>query len=146
MARLKFDKTLKETHVLNAWLWKEHQTDPQWLRVRLGQLPTNEMAKAYMVLLRWADAIFLKDGIVHIVEAKLNAEPGAFGQLDLYAELFRATPAFDQYKNWPIQKILLSARLDLNIADLAGKKEVQYIVFTHDEVNKVRSEIGQQVI
>ncbi len=146
MPRLKFDKTLKETHVLNAWLWQNHRTAPQWLRVRLGQLPTNEMARMYMVLLRWADAIFLKDGVVHIVEAKLHAEPGAFGQLELYEELFRATPAFEQYKSWPIKKILLSAVLDLNIADLAAKKDVDYVVFTHDEVNKVRSEIGQQVI
>ncbi len=146
MTRLKFDKSLKETHVLNAWLWQEHRTAPQWLRVRLGQLPTNEMAKAYMVILRWADAIFLENGVVHIVEAKLNAEPGAFGQLDLYADLFKATPAFKEYWNWPIQKILLSARLDLNIADQAGKKNVQYVVFTHEEVNDVRKSIGQQVI
>ena len=146
MPVIKFDKTLKETHVLNAWLWQNHHTDLQWQRVRLGQLPTNEMARMYMVKLRWADAIVISDGFVNIIEAKLKAEPGAFGQLDLYADLFKATPAFMKYWNWPIKKILLSAVLDLNIADLAAKKDVTYVVFTHDEVNKVRAEIGQQVI
>ena len=71
--------TFKETDMLNAWLWEKHRTDTQWRRIRLGVLPTKELARAYMTILRWADAIYLKDGVVHIVEAKLRADPGALG-------------------------------------------------------------------
>ena len=137
---------MKETDMLNAWLWEKHRFDTQWRRVRLGVLPTKELARMYMVLLRWVDAIYLKDGIVYIVEAKLRAEPGALGQLDLYEKLFRNTPEFDQYKNWHIQKVLLTSIVDLNMVELASEKGVQYIIFTEADVNKTRKGLLQPLI
>jgi len=129
---------MKETDMLNAWLWEKHRTDLQWRRVRLGVLPTKELARMYMTLLRWVDAIFIKDGVVHIVESKLRADPGALGQLDLYEKLFRVTPEFDQYKSYPIQKILLTSLLDLSLAELCSEKGIEYEIFTEDQVNKTR--------
>lgn len=129
---------MKETDMLNAWLWEKHRTDTQWRRVRLGVLPTKELARIYMTLLRWVDAIYLKAGVVYIVEAKLRADPGALGQLDLYEKLFRQTPEFDQYKTWPIQKVLLTSVMDLNMAELCSEKDVEYEMFTLEDVNKTR--------
>lgn len=132
--------TFKETDLLNAWLWQFHRTDVQWRRVRLGVLPTKALARMYMTILRWADAIFLKDGIVHIVEAKLRPDLGAIGQLEGYEKLFKQTPEFSAYQNWPIQKILLTTMRDLNVIQLASDKEIQYVVYTQDEVNRTRTE------
>ena len=132
--------------MLNAWLWEKHRTDVQWRRVRLGVLPTKELARMYMTILRWVDAIYLKDGVVDIVEAKLRAEPGALGQLKLYDKLFKQTPEFDQYKEWHIQKVLLTAVMDLNMAELASDEDIEYELFTLEDVNKTRMEMRLPVI
>lgn len=116
----------KESVLLTKWLKTFHRTDPQWKRVRLGEVADHEEAKYYKVILRWADAIFLKDGFVNIVEAKLRPSLGAIGQLEGYKKLFPVTPEFSQYKKWPIKLILLSAYLDLNIVELCKDKGIKY--------------------
>jgi len=116
----------KESVLLVKWLAAFHRTAPQWRRVRLGQVATKEEAKYYKVILRWCDAIFLEDGCVNIVEAKLRPSLGVIGQLEGYKELFRVTPEFQQYWNWPIKLILLTPVLDLNIAELCKKKGIIY--------------------
>ena len=114
----------KESVLLTKWLATFHRTAPQWKRVRLGQAAGKEEAAYYKVILRWADAIFLEDGAVHIVEAKLRPSLGAIGQLEGYKELFKVTPEFSAYWNWPVKMILLSATLDLNVAELCKKKDI----------------------
>ncbi len=129
---------MKETDLLNAWLWEKHRTDVQWRRIRLGVLPTKQLARMYMTLLRWADAIVLKDGVVYIVEAKLRAQPGVISQLELYNKLFANTPEFTQYREWPRKMKILTSVIDLNMVELASEKGIDYEVFTEEQVNKTR--------
>jgi hypothetical protein len=129
---------MKESDMLNAWLWDKHRQDLQWRRVRLGVMPSKEMARMYMTMLRWADAVIVSDGIVYIVEAKLRPDPGAIGQLELYRELFANTLEFSQYKNYPLRLILLCSMADLAVAELCSKKDIIFEVFSQDEVNRVR--------
>ena len=117
---------IKESDLVNKWLWEFHPTALQWRRVRLGIVPTKEMANMYMVLLRWADAIFIENGTVHIVEAKLRPNAGAIGQLEHYKLLFGRTPEFNQYWNWPIELILLTSFMDLEIVELCSNKGIKY--------------------
>ena len=137
---------MKESDMLNAWLWEKHRTDTQWRRIRLGVLPTKELARMYMTLLRWADAIVLSKGIVYIIEAKLRPAPGAVGQLELYKQLFVQTPEFEDYKNWPIKMVLLTSVVDLNMVEMTSKKDILYEVFTEAEVNKTRMGLMQPVV
>ena len=119
----------KESVLLTYWLAKFHRSSPQWKRVRLG-IPANPAeAKLYSVLLRWADAVFLEDGIMWIVEAKIRPDLGTIGQLEGYKELLKVTPEFSAYENWPVKMILLSATLDLGIAELCSKKDIIYEVW-----------------
>ena len=119
----------KESILLVKWLAKFHRTDLQWRRVRLGQVATKEEAKYYKVILRWADAVFIKDGEVYIVEAKVRPYLGVIGQLEGYKKLFPFTPEFTQYKNYNVRMILLSPFLDLNIAELCKDKDIIYEVW-----------------
>lgn len=123
----------KESILLVRWLAKFHRTDLQWRRVRLGEVATKEEAKYYKVILRWCDAIFIKDGFVNIVEAKLRPSLGVIGQLQGYKKLFPVTPEFSQYKDWPVRMILLSSYLDLNIAELCRDKDIIYEVWDYEE-------------
>lgn len=136
----------KEKALLNAWLLENHATDTQWRNVRLGPIPVAEMARAFSVIRRYADAIFLKDGVVHIVEAKVRPNPGVVGQLEHYAMLFPDTPEFQQFQNWPIKMILLSSVPDLMLLDLVAKKNIDMVIMTPTEVNETRNKFGQQVV
>jgi len=127
-----------ETNMLNAWLWEHHREHVQWRRVRLGVLPTKELARIYMTLLRWCDAIYLEDGVVHIVEAKIRPDAGAVGQLELYQDLFKNTLEFTAYREWPIQLVLLCSMPSLDLAELCSKKGIRYEIFTLEDVNRVR--------
>ena len=131
---------MKESDMLNAWLWDKHRFDVQWRRIRLGVLPTKALARMYMTILRWADAIVLSDGVAYIVEAKLRPEPGVISQLELYNKLFPETPEFSQYKNWPRKMMILSSVVDLNLVELASEKEILFEVYTESDVNKTRVE------
>jgi len=123
----------KESILLTKWLAKFHRTSLQWKRVRLG-IPANpEEAKLYSVLLRWADAVFIEDGYVNIVEAKLRPDLGTIGQLEGYKELFKVTPEFVSYENWPIKMILLSPVLDFATSQIASKKGIIYEVWKPKE-------------
>ena len=118
-----------ESVLLNKWLTTFHKSAPQWTRVRLGVADNPEQAKALSVTLKWADAIFIEDGFVNIVETKLRNLSAGIDQLNDYAELFPLTPRFDQWKNWPIKKILVAPFLDLFTAEKAAKNDVIYDVF-----------------
>ena len=123
----------KESVLVNRWLAKFHRTSPQWRRVRLG-IPANpEEAKMYSVLLRWADAIFIEDGFVNIVEGKLRPDLGTIGQLEGYKELFKVTPEFKAYEDWPIKMIILSPVLDFSTAQFSSKKGIIYEVWKPED-------------
>jgi len=120
---------MKESTYLNRWLWEKHKTHVQWRRIRVGPLPSKAMARMYMSLLRWVDAIFLQEGMVHIVEAKIAPRAGAIGQLLLYKELFLQTPEFQAYKSWPIVLDFLCPEPDLQLAETCTKHGIRYIVW-----------------
>jgi len=119
----------RESDLVNAYLWDKHRFHKQWRRVRLGVVPTKEMAKMYMVLLRWADAIVDDGEKIIIIEAKLRPNAGAVGQLLHYKKLFRETPEFSSYKNTPIQLVLLTTMMDLAIAELCSNYDIKYVVY-----------------
>ena len=117
---------LKESDLVNKWVWTFHPTCLQWRRVRLGVVPTKEAAREYLVILRWADLVFVEDGKVYIVEAKLRPTAGAIGQLEHYKMLFGRTPEFSQYWNYPIELILLTNYMDLEVVELCSMKGIKY--------------------
>ena len=120
---------MKESQMVTKWLWEKHRTSLQWRRQRLGVLPDKAMNRMYMTLLRWADAIFIEKGIVHIVEAKLRPDLGAIGQLEGYRELFRNTPEFQQYWDHPIKLIFLCPIFDTTMAEMCSKKGIEYVIY-----------------
>ena len=132
---------MKESEFLLKYLWFEHREDPQWRRVRVGLVPDHELARMYAVTLRWADAIVLHKGEVLIIESKLRADLGAVGQLLGYKELFRVTPEFSAYKDWPIRLQLLIPFTSLDLVELCSKNDIDYITYTYEEIEeKIKEE------
>lgn len=138
----KIRKGREESKLLNAWLWEEHRNNLQWRNVRLGPLPDHEKARMFMVTLRFADAIFLEDGYVNIVEAKLKPNGGAIGQLLQYKKLFPLTHAFKDLKDKPIKLILLAPYLSLDIVEFAKDHNIKYVLWDPDP--NVRAELKRR--
>lgn len=123
----------KESVLLTKWLAKFHRTSLQWKRQRLGQVANPQEAKIYSVILKYCDAVFIEDGYVHIVEAKLRPNLGVIGQLEGYKKLFPVTPEFFHYWNWNIKMILLTPVLDLNIVELCKDKNIIYEIWKPED-------------
>jgi len=119
----------KEARLVNEWMAIEHPNDLQWKRVRLGPLPDKQLARMYMITLRWADAIFIKDNTVNIVEAKLKPELGAISQLEAYRDLFPQTPEFTAYKTSPIHLIYLCTRKDPVVERMCEERGIEYVIY-----------------
>jgi len=118
-----------ESRLLNEWLREKHLTSLQWKRVRVGPIPNPEIGRASVVLMRWADAIFIEDGFVNIVEAKIRPNAEAIGQLEYYKKKFPETPEFTVYKDWPIKMIFLTTMLDAGIAEHCWEKGIKYRIY-----------------
>ncbi len=123
------EEPIKESTLVNKWMSEKHATALQWRRVRLGIVPDKEQARMYSVILRWADAIFVEDDTVFIVEAKLRPSAEAFGQLELYEQLFRKTPEFQQFWNLPIKLVFLTMMLDQELWEHAERKGIKYEIY-----------------
>ena len=136
----------REKRLLNAWMWDQHREDLQWRNARLGQLPTKQLARMYLTTLRYADAIYIKDGVVYIVEAKLTPDVRAFGQLELYRKLFPATLEFTQFKNYPIKMVFLTMLPDINLMELASEKGIIYELYDIDQLNAALHEMQLPII
>ncbi len=133
----------KESELVNKWLWNKHRNSLQWRRVRLGPLPDHEHARAFMVTLRFADAIFIENGEVNIVEAKLKPNAGAVGQLLQYKDLFPSTPEFSSFSHFPIKMWLLTPVIALDIVEMCSKYGIIYEVWTPDE--EQRKELERRI-
>jgi len=101
-------------------------------RVWLGPLPPGKEAREYMVTGRWADAVVFEPGQITIIEFKLEPAPNAIGQLDLYEQMWKQTMRFKQYWDRPVQKVLVTTRVDDHVMELAKDHNIEYKVFRPD--------------
>lgn len=126
-----------EARFVNEWSAGDHPESLQWTRVRLGPWNTKDQARIYMTTLKWADHIYVQNGKVYIVEAKLRKLSQAIGQLEMYVKLFRETPMYSEYHDLPIQAQILVPYEDADIMRMAEEKDIDYIVFAPEWVTEM---------
>ena len=116
----------REARLVNEWLAMNYPNSLQWRRVRLGPLPTNEMARMYKVTQRWVDAIFITGEVVNLLEAKLRPDLAAIAQLQAYDRLFPDTPEFSQFRNNRRELHFLCPRNDSVMEKSCAENNIQY--------------------
>lgn len=126
-----------EARYVNEWAASDHPESLQWTRVRLGPWATKDQARIYMTTLKWVDHIYVKDGAVHLVEAKLRHLSQAIGQLEMYGKLFHETPMFSEYRDMPVKLEILVPREDADIMNMAVEKDMAYIIFAPEWVTEL---------
>ena len=81
---------------------------------------------------RWADAIYLENNRLTLVEAKLEPDPGIFSTLIHYARKLRADPYFAQYAALPLDLTALVMRDDPSVGEEAPFYGVNWLVWQPD--------------
>ncbi len=129
--------TNKEWKLLSWWLATYHPNADISMQARVGPTPMPGLttspiapdANLLRVRNRWMDAVFLENGTVNIVEAKIDPDPGIFSQLLHYARKLRADPAFAQYAQAKLNLIALVYNDDPSVAQEAPWYGVQWVVY-----------------
>jgi len=129
--------TNREWKLLSWWLATYHPQAEISMQVRLG--PTNPLSgitnptaadlAMSRVRNRWADAVFVENGLPYIVEACMQPDPGIFSQLIHYARKFRADPYFSKYANQPLGLIALVYSDDPSVSVEAPWYGVNWVVY-----------------
>ena len=129
--------TNREWKLLSWWLATYHPQAEISMQVRLGPTKplegiTNPSATDLAmarVRNRWADAVFVENGLPYIVEACMQPDPGIFSQLIHYARKFRADPFFSKYANQPLGLIALVYSDDPSVAIEAPWYGINWVVY-----------------
>lgn len=126
----------REWQLLSWWMVHAHPLfDELWMNVRVGptQLtPGSPVGVTFQnmarVRNRWADLVFLENGALNLVEAKMEPSPGIFSTLIHYARKLRMDSQFARFANAPLNLIALVARDDPSVAMEAPWYGVQWVV------------------
>lgn len=129
--------TLRESQLLSEYLAFAYPGKRVILQPRLGQPgpQTNgvELSAAELrfigVWRRYPDAVVLLPDRVVIVECSLKPDPGKISMVDLYARLFPMTPEFDEYRSYPIERLLVWGVPDGATEALAREGGIRVVVY-----------------
>ena len=110
---------------IKSKLWGKHYQTRVWL----GTFPPGPDMQAFHLVGRWADIVTFEPDIVTIIEAKLEPDPKAIGQLLQYKNMFAETPRFHMYANWQVNLLFLTSRVDTHVQELCEQQGIAYEVF-----------------
>jgi hypothetical protein len=127
----------REWRLLSYWLAQFHPNAEIYMNQRIG--PTLNIGgrppidsieeQASRLRNRWADAIFIEGGIAHIVEAKLEPDPGIFSTLIHYLRKFRLDPYFGRNIYPQVRLIALVQKDDPSVAFEAPFYGIQWEIY-----------------
>ena len=129
--------TNREWKLLSWWLATYHAGADISMNTRVGPVvapsiptfPAPADANLLRVRNRWTDAIFVENGALNLVEAKINPDPGIFSQLIHYARKIRADPEFATFASSPLNLIALVYNDDPSVAQEAPWYGVRWVVY-----------------
>lgn len=126
------NKNLRENDLIEKWMSQNHPTAIQWVRQRLGPIRDRDNARLLSVTQRYADIIYIDDGSLWIIEAKLKPSGSVVGQLLQYKDLIKTTPEFKAFWNYPIKMAILTPYLAIDVLEFAKKFDIEYFVWDID--------------
>jgi len=104
-------------------------------RVWLGPAPPGEEGQKLGTRSRWADAIVFYPDKILIIEFKMDQDPKSIGQLLLYKNMFKQTIRFQQYWRLPVYMMVVTAKVNDHLFDLAEEQGIEYKVFRPQWIN-----------
>lgn len=114
-------------------------------RVRLGSLPASfntdnlddgEQKLIHSAYARWADAVVAMPDRTLLIEAKIVSHPSAVAQLMLYKRLLPSSPNLNLRAHMPIDLVLLYAREDPLVSQMAREQGISCVEYAPDWVDE----------
>jgi hypothetical protein len=127
-----------ETRLVNEWLATQGLTMRPWKKARVGPLPDGPLARMYTVVQRYVDAIFVKDGTVYFLEAKLRPSAGDAGKLQYANRVFPETADFAELHGLPRKMIFLTTLEDPIMRKFYEDQGIEYVVYAPDWAKEVK--------
>ena len=81
------------------------------------------------VFRRYADALIFERDKIILIEAAIRPQPGKVSTLELYKMMIPSTPELSEYKDLPVEMVLLCAINDPFLTTLARGKGIKVVMF-----------------
>lgn len=115
------------TMLLHEWVTARYPTAQVFYELRLGPTEKHllgvQVAPALQAMLRvanwYADCVIVDPPTGLVVEAKVDPDPGAIGQVLFYRTLIFSTPAMAPYRNISFEPVVLFAEDDSAVTPFA---------------------------
>jgi hypothetical protein len=126
------------TQLLREWVAVKYPSYRLWEQVRLGPTSASlvgvQVSPALERMLRvenwYADGILPTPTEVLIIEAKVNANPSAVGQVLFYRRLMNSTPGLQDLMALPFVPVVLFAESDPDVTRFANELGCRVEVYT----------------
>lgn len=122
----------RERRLLGEWLWEFHRETPVIFNAPMGDYSEEKGYREYNVKAPRADAVYLEDDEIYIVEAKIVDEFKGIAELENYKRLFKRTAQFTPWHEKKVNLILLVAREKPDVTETCEEKEILKAIFTPD--------------
>lgn len=134
----------RETRLVSEFVARFYPYCESRTHVHLGSTPprlkgkfiSEETARLVGVFRRWADAIVFMPNRLILIEGKILPVPGVISQLKLYEELIPKTPELSEYRELPIEKLIVCAIEDPVITELARREGILVTIFRPSWINE----------
>jgi len=113
--------------LLQEWVTQKYPAAQVFYELRLG--PTTktllgvQVSPALEAMLRvanwYADCVVIAPAEILVIEAKVDPDPGAVGQVLFYRTLIYSTPSLQGYTTMPVQPVVLFAENDSGVTPFA---------------------------
>jgi hypothetical protein len=124
--------------LLQEWVSAKYAGAQVFYELRLG--PTSkslvgvQVSPALEAMLRvanwYADAVVVTPAEVLVIEAKVDPNPGAVGQVLFYRTLIYSTPALQAFTTMPVTPVVLFAEDDSGVTPFARGLGVRVEIYT----------------
>lgn len=117
MAQRRRQRLQVETRLVGEYLAERYPDARTFQRCRIGPLPpglptaglSEAETRTLWVWRRWVDAIAVVDHRVILIEAGLLPDLGDISKLVGYMRMFRGSPDWQEYRDWPLEGELVWA-------------------------------------
>ena len=127
----------RETRMLSEWIGEHFPNSRVLLQVKVGIVEprgplgplTPAERRAIGVNRRYADAIIIEPERLVLIEASVKAKAAKLGDLLVYSQAIPFTEELEEFRNLPIQAVLLSGIEDMFLRMTAEKMGFEFHVF-----------------
>ena len=134
----------RERRLLGEWMYEYHPDVAAHYNYPLGAYAAEKGYRMYMSKAPRCDCLYVDDGILYIIEAKVVDEFKGIAELLNYKRLIPKTKSLQQYVGMPIELILLRAREKEDVTEAAIAENITPVLYRPEWVKEYLAMLVQK--